>query len=585
MAQKGKTFIKKRTDLECNSFVLCNFVTNYNPNNAVLEMKAILLLIMSLFVSVGAKAQTEKFDIEADLQRLDSVVANSANYDRQKQQNISNIKRSADAYVTPLERYNYYKRLFDEYKKFDSDSAAYYAEKCKMVASSGGMHDLEVSAILDQVYVVIICGDLIKAQRMLSTIPSPIESLSADVRMKYAVAMFEYQIRVYMKVFWEKKQFNEAERLATWSRYSRYLPDDMWQKHYYENALTNNNVLQKLLSDLKTTQQPSIKAAMLYVAIAQQYRQRGADEKVVLHYLTLSAINDVSCSNREASSLLYIVNSPLVCAGTERAFNYAMLCTENAKSFNDQGRSFDIVKAHAKITRAYQERLKYNIMLCLICMALLAVAVVAVVLLYRNLVKKRRAQAALIKQIETVNASLEESVKNEKLALDKLKHSNSLLRDEIAYHNQNFISVYHLVTKYIADVQAFKKSVFNLITSGKIDKARSELKSQTNTENYLQNFFSHFDKAFLASHPDFVERFNQLLKPECAIIPPAADRLTPELRIYALVSMGITDSVSIAEFLHYSPQTIYNYRLRVRHNACIPEKNFADAVARMYADE
>ena len=167
----------------------------------------------------------------------------------------------------------------------------------------------------------------------------------------------------------------------------------------------------------------------------------------------------------------------------------------------------------------------------------------------------------------------------------KQKHFNCLLRDEIAYHNRNFINVYQLVTKYIADVQVFKKSVFNLITSGKIDKARSELKSQTNTEGYLQNFFVHFDQAFLASHPDFVERFNSLLKPECAILPPATDRLTPELRIYALVSMGITDSVSIAEFLHYSPQTIYNYRLRVRHNACIPEKNFADAVAQMYADE
>lgn len=135
-----------------------------------------------------------------------------------------------------------------------------------------------------------------------------------------------------------------------------------------------------------------------------------------MHYLILSAINDICCSNREASSLLYIVNLPYICAGTERAFNYAMLCTENAKSFNYQGRSFDIVRAHAKITRAYQKRLENNIMLC-------------------------------------------------------------------------------------------------------------------------------------------------------------------------LVSMGITDSVSIAEFLHYSPQTIYNYRLRVRHNACIPEKNFADAVAQMYADE
>ena len=359
----------------------------------------------------------------------------------------------------------------------------------------------------------------------------------------------------------------------------------MWQKHYYESSLTDHDVLKKLQADLANTQRPSIKAAMLYVSIARQYKKRGADEKLYLHYLILSAINDVKCSNREASSLIFIVNSPHICAGTERAFNYAMLCTENAKSYKDVGRSFDIVKAHAKITRAYQKRLEYNIMLCIGCMALLVLAILAVVLLYRNVVRKRRAQAELLSQIETANVSLEESVKKEQQALEKLRHSNALLRDEIAYHNSNFINVYQLVTKYIADVQAFKKSVFNLITSGKIDKARSELKSQTNAENYLQNFFVHFDKAFLASHPDFVERFNQLLKPECAIVTPADDRLTPELRIYALVSMGITDSVSIAEFLHYSPQTIYNYRLRVRHCACIPEKNFADAVAQMYADE
>lgn len=548
-------------------------------------MKAIFIFIMSFFVSVGSMAQDTNFNIEADLQRLDSVVANSDNYDKQKLQSINNLKRSMGNSVTPLERYNFYKRLYDVYMKFDSDSAEYYAQKCMEVSENANKEGLGVAAILDKAYIVITCGDLIKAQRILSQIKSPIDSLSADVRMKYAVTMLEYQIRLDLKAFWEKKPLNEEEQLAVWNKYKVYLPDDMWQKHYYESALTENEVLSKLLADLKSTQQPSIKAAMLYVAIARQYKNRGVSEKMYFHYLVLSAINDVSCSNREASSLLYIINTPFVCAGTERAFNYAMLCTENAKSFKDMGRSFDIVKAHTKITRAYQKRLENNLMLCFVCMVLLVVAVVAVVLLYRNVVKKRKAQSVLLTQIEKANASLEESVKNEQAALEKLRQSNGLLRDEIAYHNQNFINVYHLVTKYIADVQAFKKSVFNLITSGKIDKARSELKSQTNTEGYLQNFFAHFDKAFLASHPDFVERFNRLLKPECAIVPPAADRLTPELRIYALVSMGITDSVSIAEFLHYSPQTIYNYRLRIRHNACIPEKNFADAVARMYADE
>ena len=548
-------------------------------------MKALFFLLLSFLISVTSKAQKTEFNIEEDLLRLDSVVANSANYDKQKLQDINNIKRSMGGFVTPTERYNFYKRLYDEYMKFDSDSAKHYASMCQKVASRANMHNYEVASILDRAYIFITCGELIDAQRILNTISTPIDSLPEDIRMKYAITMLEYQLRLDIKSFWENKNVDKEASLAVWNKYSQYLPDDMWQKHYYESSLTENDVLKKLQADLANTQRPSIKAAMLYVSIARQYKNRGADDKLYLHYLILSAINDLKCSNREASSLIFIVNSPQVCAGTERAFNYAMLCTENAKSYKDVGRSFDIVKAHAKITRAYQKRLEYNIMLCIGCMVLLVAAILAVILLYRNVVKKRRAQAELLKQIETTNASLAESVKKEQQALDKLKHSNTLLRDEIAYHNSNFINVYQLVTKYIADVQAFKKSVFNLITSGKIDKARSELKSQTNAENYLQNFFVHFDKAFLASHPDFVQRFNQLLKPECAIVPPADDKLTPELRIYALVSMGITDSVSIAEFLHYSPQTIYNYRLRVRHNAIIPEKNFADVVAQMYADE
>lgn len=548
-------------------------------------MKPLFIFILSFLISVASKAQKTEFNIEEDLLRLDSVVTNSANYDKQKLQDINNIKLSMGGFVTPTERYNFYKRLYDEYMKFDSDSAKHYASMCQKVASRANMHNYEVASILDRAYIFITCGELIDAQRILNTISIPIDSLPEDIRMKYAITMLEYQLRLDINSFWENKNVDKEASLAVWNKYSQYLPDDMWQKYYYESSLTENDVLKKLQADLANTQRPSIKAAMLYVSIARQYKNRGADDKLYLHYLILSAINDVKCSNREASSLIFIVNSPQVCAGTERAFNYAMLCTENAKSYKDVGRSFDIVKAHAKITRAYQKRLEYNIMLCIGCMVLLVAAILAVVLLYRNVVKKRRAQAELLKQIETTNASLAESVKKEQQALDKLKHSNTLLRDEIAYHNSNFINVYQLVTKYIADVQAFKKSVFNLITSGKIDKARSELKSQTNAENYLQNFFVHFDKAFLASHPDFVQRFNQLLKPECAIVPPADDKLTPELRIYALVSMGITDSVSIAEFLHYSPQTIYNYRLRVRHNAIIPEKNFADVVAQMYADE
>ena len=392
-------------------------------------MKAFFIFLFSLLASVVSMAQNVKFDIEADVHRLDTVVANSHKYDAQKMHDINYIKRSTGDFVTPTERYNFYKRLYDEYMKFDSDSAKHYASMCQKVASRTNMHNYEVAAILDRAYIFITCGELIDAQRILNTISTPIDSLPDDVRMKYAITMLEYRIRLDLKSFWENKYGDKEACLAVWNKYNRYMPDDMWQKHYYESSLTDHDVLKKLQADLANTQRPSIKAAMLYVSIARQYKKRGADEKLYLHYLILSAINDVKSSNREASSLIFIVNSPHICAGTERAFNYAMLCTENAKSYKDVGRSFDIVKAHAKITRAYQKRLEYNIMLCIGCMAMLVLAILAVVLLYRNVVRKRRAQAELLSQIEKANVSLEESVKKEQQALEKLRHSNALLRD------------------------------------------------------------------------------------------------------------------------------------------------------------
>lgn len=94
-------------------------------------MKAFFIFLFSLLASVVSMAQNVKFDIEADLHRLDTVVANSHKYDAQKMHDINYIKRSTGDFVTPTERYNFYKRLYDEYMKFDSDSAKHYASMCQ----------------------------------------------------------------------------------------------------------------------------------------------------------------------------------------------------------------------------------------------------------------------------------------------------------------------------------------------------------------------------------------------------------------------------------------------------------------------
>ena len=122
-------------------------------------------------------------------------------------------------------------------------------------------------------------------------------------------------------------------------------------------------------------------------------------------------------------------------------------------------------------------------------------------------------------------------------------------------------------SKFIDKLDAYRKSLHQLVMRNNIDKLFSSIRSTEFIENEIELFYKGFDETFLSVFPNFVEEFNKLLTPEGQIIPPAKKRLTTELRIFALIRLGITDSNDIAKFLRYSVKTIYNYRTKVRNTA------------------
>jgi hypothetical protein len=113
----------------------------------------------------------------------------------------------------------------------------------------------------------------------------------------------------------------------------------------------------------------------------------------------------------------------------------------------------------------------------------------------------------------------------------------------------------------IDKMEDLRKKVNRKVKAGQIDELQKLTSSTTFVADELKEFYRSFDSVFLNLYPDFVVEFNSLLSPDEQIMPKANDLLTPELRIFALVRLGINDSIKIAEFLHYSPQTVYNYRL------------------------
>ena len=539
-------------------------------------MKYIITIFIAC-LSLCMQAE-EAFNIADDLKKLDSVVAQKQKYDQIKLNEIARFKLTEGNYVTPLERFSYAESLYREYLKWSPDSALCYVQVCKKIAWDNGWETLHQKSCINEAYVKVICGELLEADKLIHEL-KPITEQSAENKVQMGILMLEFGLRTKMRDL--DKRLTKGV-FDIWNTYNVYVPESNWRHEYYKVMLTRDADVEVLKAQLKQCKQPSFEAAAVSIAVAMLYYQQ-KDFNAYYHYLILSAINDIKCANNEASSLIYIVNSRGLCLSQKQTYSYAMVCAENAKFFNDQGRSLSIVKAYANMAQKYRDSWLRRTYFLYGIIGLLLAAVTVICLLARKLHRREKRQKMLLEELAVSNKSLAEMIDKEKESRDKMQESNQLLHGEIHLRNQNFISVYQLISKYISDVQEFKKKVFNLVTAGKYDKARQELGSNAHADKYLKEFFEHFDQAFLLSHSDFVERFNDLLRPECRIILPAEKTLTPELRIYALVSMGITDSVSIAQFLHYSPQTVYNYRLKIRRSSRIEERLFADTVAKMYA--
>ena len=135
-----------------------------------------------------------------------------------------------------------------------------------------------------------------------------------------------------------------------------------------------------------------------------------------------------------------------------------------------------------------------------------------------------------------------------------------------------------LCSLYIDKMDQFRKRVNKLVKNREYQEVYNMTRSQEFKDKELEELYDSFDEAFLHLFPDFVEQFNALLVPEERIVLLKGERMNTSLRIFALIRLGIEDSSKIAEFLHYSVNTIYNYRARIKNGAIADREHFEENV-------
>src|SRR5690606_1393472 len=155
--------------------------------------------------------------------------------------------------------------------------------------------------------------------------------------------------------------------------------------------------------------------------------------------------------------------------------------------------------------------------------------------------------------------------------------------DEANLIRERYIGYYiNQCAVYLDKLDEFRKNVSRKIKAGQLDELQKLSASTTTLEKDAHELYTDFDSTFLEVYPDFVAEFNALLREDERYVLKK-NQLNTELRIFALIRLGITDVNQIATFLRYSIQTIYNYKSKVKGKAAIDPEHFEENVKKLGA--
>jgi hypothetical protein len=328
-----------------------------------------------------------------------------------------------------------------------------------------------------------------------------------------------------------------------------------------------------LLPYFETIEKSDPNRAVIAYLISENFKAKKEKEQEK-KWLAISAISDLELVKKENISLRELAFILYEEGDIESAYEYIKRSLDDAVFCNSRLRTYEISKMLPIINETYEAKnksAKRQLIVFLFSASVLALFLLGVlVLLFKQMKKVAKAQ----KNVELANNQL--SVLNQQLQgfNSKLNQTNLELA-ETSLLKEIYIGRYmDQCSVYIGKMEEYSQKLKVMATAGKVNDLVSTVKSKAFIDKELKEFYSQFDQTFVQLFPTFVEEFKDLLNEPDSIIIKKGEVLNPELRLFALIRLGIKDSAKIAEFLRYSASTIYNYRSQIKNKAKGPREQF-----------
>ena len=548
-------------------------------------MKKNCLLCFLLFFSCYSAFAGESLD--SLLNVLDKTIKEADIYVQIKENKLHELKK--EARKTPpvsVERYHLNNDIYLEYKVYSSDSALHYLNENMLLARQLNDKERELNIQLELSYLLSSIGMYMEAADILNSID----------RQTLPSSLLGYYYTCYEHVYFEAgaaqpryKMF--ASRYAKLShayRDSMQVTLDPSSATYLWLRETQLREAGKYDEALEFSDRRLAEASFgtpQYALVAYQrfrlFESMGKKDEH-LYYLVLSAISDVRSAIKEQSSLMVLAQELNRKGDLKRAYDYINFSWEISQFYKTRLRSWMNITPLSMINGNYQDIIKQQnreLLIYIACVALLALLlVIALIYIYRQM----KALSIAKKGLQEVNERLF-SLNEELEEVNRHLRSTNLELSESNLIKEAYIArFFKLCSVYVDRLQAYRKLVNKKLQRGQV----AELLKMTHLSNDIvtvevQELYANFDSAFLHLFPNFVESLNALLLPDEQIVLKPDELLNTELRIFALIRLGIKDSSQIAELLHYSVNTIYNYRSRVKTKARVSRDDFEDLVAKI----
>lgn len=540
-------------------------------------------------------AESVEKEIPQLLATLDSIFVQTGELASQKELKIAQLKKKLSNAANFEEEFWINKMLYDESFVFNADSAMKYVDRNIQIATELKKKDWQDEWLINRSFMFAATGLLKEAGEVLEKVDST--SLSDGLKLSY------YYQRSYLyshlgQYMGDQKQvnnkyYNEFEN-ANKHMLALVRPKDplYWWCVASCNELSPGDSLFSALENVVLSSHHNTRLdAMNAYGLSNMYKRIGDKEKTMI-YLIYSAMADLRVCNRDIASLQELSSLLYDAGDIDRAYAYMNYCLKAALLYPNRVRIINISTELDKIYANYQQRdirWRNSLQNYLYVVTFFSIILVlALIGLYRQTKKLRKSRT----ELDSANHSLNQHVvelsqmhKQLALANQELQNLNELLRSanqklqESNDVKEEYIGyVFSICSNYISKLDEYRKNINRKLKTGQFEEARQLTDNSSLTQNELKDFYANFDAIFLRVYPDFVADLNSLLRPEEQILLKDASELNTEVRIYALVRLGINDSVKIADFLHCSPQTVYNHRLRMRNKAIIPKDKFAEAV-------